>query len=120
VGVSVLGGYLYALGGHDAPASQDCSKQFDSVERYDSNTDQWTMIAPMLKCRDAVGVSWLGDRLYAIGGFDGTGYWPLIPWLVLKVVITISLYTPWLLVVLALTVVGNRHYSIVPGVPVRA
>jgi len=74
VGVSVLGGYLYALGGHDAPASQDCSKQFDSVERYDSNTDQWTMIAPMLKCRDAVGVSWLGDRLYAIGGFDGTGY----------------------------------------------
>lgn len=74
VGVTVLDGFLYAVGGHDAPASQETSRQFDSVERYDPKTDQWTMLAPMLNCRDAVGVSWLGDKIYAIGGYDGTKY----------------------------------------------
>ncbi|XP_058968311.1 kelch-like protein 1 isoform X2 [Pocillopora verrucosa] len=74
VGVAVLDNFLYALGGHDAPASQDCSRQFDSVERYNPNTDQWTMVAPMINCRDAVGAACLGDRLYAIGGYDGSKY----------------------------------------------
>ena len=74
VGVAVLDNFLYALGGHDAPASQDCSRQFDSVERYNPNTDQWTMVAPMINCRDAVGAACLGDRLYAIGGYDGYKY----------------------------------------------
>ena len=74
MGVAVLGNFLYALGGHDAPASQDCSRQFDSVERYNPNTDQWTLVAPMINCRDAVGATCLGDRLYAIGGYDGYNY----------------------------------------------
>ncbi|XP_068702391.1 kelch-like protein 5 isoform X2 [Montipora capricornis] len=74
VGVAVLDNFLYAMGGHDAPASQDCSRQFDSVERYNPNTDQWTMVAPMINCRDAVGATCLGDKLYAIGGYDGTKY----------------------------------------------
>lgn len=74
VGVAVLDNFLYAMGGHDAPASQDCSRQFDSVERYNPNTDQWTMVAPMINCRDAVGAACLGDRLYAIGGYDGSKY----------------------------------------------
>lgn len=72
--MAVLDNFLYALGGHDAPASQDCSRQFDSVERYNPNTDQWTMVAPMINCRDAVGAACLGDRLYAIGGYDGSKY----------------------------------------------
>ncbi|XP_015763519.1 PREDICTED: kelch-like protein 5 isoform X2 [Acropora digitifera] len=74
VGVAVLDNFLYAMGGHDAPASQDCSRQFDSVERYNPNTDQWTMVAPMINCRDAVGATCLGDRLYAVGGYDGSKY----------------------------------------------
>ena len=74
VGLASLGNFLYAMGGHDAPASQDCSKQFDSVERYDPNTDQWTMVASMINCRDAVGVSCLGNKLYAVGGYDGLKY----------------------------------------------
>ena len=74
VGVTVLDGFLYAVGGHDAPASQDTSRQFDSVERYNPKTDEWTMLAPMLNCRDAVGASWLGDSIYAVGGYDGTKY----------------------------------------------
>lgn len=34
VGVGVVNGYLYAVGGHDAPASNPCASRFDCVERY--------------------------------------------------------------------------------------
>jgi kelch-like protein 1/4/5 len=70
----VLGNFLYAMGGHDAPASQDSCRQFESVERYDPKTDQWTMVGSMINCRDAVGVCCLGDKLYAIGGYNGSKY----------------------------------------------
>ena len=72
--MAVLNGYLYAAGGHDAPASQDCSKQFNSMERYDPHSDQWTLLASMNNCRDAVGMTSLGDKLYSVGGYDGVTY----------------------------------------------
>lgn len=34
----------------------------------------WTAVAPMSVSRDAVGVCLLGDRLYAVGGYDGQVY----------------------------------------------
>lgn len=34
----------------------------------------WTAVAPMSLSRDAVGVCLLGDRLYAVGGYDGQVY----------------------------------------------
>lgn len=34
----------------------------------------WTAVAPMSISRDAVGVCLLGDRLYAVGGYDGQVY----------------------------------------------
>ena len=74
VGVAVLRGYLYAAGGHDAPASSDSSKQFSSVERYDPRNDQWCLIVSMKNCRDAVGMTALGDRLFSVGGYDGNSY----------------------------------------------
>lgn len=42
--------------------------------RYDPQTDVWTAVAPMSISRDAVGVCLLGDRLYAVGGYDGQVY----------------------------------------------
>lgn len=42
--------------------------------RYDPKTDTWTAVAPMSVSRDAVGVCLLGDRLYAVGGYDGQVY----------------------------------------------
>lgn len=42
--------------------------------RYDPKTDTWTAVAPMSLSRDAVGVCLLGDRLYAVGGYDGQSY----------------------------------------------
>uniref|UniRef100_A0A671RBD6 Kelch-like protein 5 n=1 Tax=Sinocyclocheilus anshuiensis TaxID=1608454 RepID=A0A671RBD6_9TELE len=74
VGVATWNGFLYAIGGHDAPASSLASQLSDCVERYDPKTDVWTAVAPMSLSRDAVGVCLLGDRLYAVGGYDGQVY----------------------------------------------
>uniref|UniRef100_A0A4W4E961 BTB domain-containing protein n=1 Tax=Electrophorus electricus TaxID=8005 RepID=A0A4W4E961_ELEEL len=74
VGVATWNGFLYAIGGHDAPASSLTSRLSDCVERYDPKTDTWTAVAPMSVSRDAVGVCLLGDRLYAVGGYDGQVY----------------------------------------------
>ncbi|XP_036372588.1 kelch-like protein 5 [Megalops cyprinoides] len=74
VGVATWNGFLYAIGGHDAPASSLASRLSDCVERYDPKTDTWTAVAPMSISRDAVGVCLLGDRLYAVGGYDGQIY----------------------------------------------
>ncbi|NXF19557.1 KLHL4 protein, partial [Rhodinocichla rosea] len=74
VGVATYNGFLYAVGGHDAPASNHCSRLSDCVERYDPKTDAWTTVAPLSVPRDAVGICPLGDRLYAVGGYDGHSY----------------------------------------------
>ncbi|XP_071979120.1 kelch-like protein 4 [Engystomops pustulosus] len=74
VGVATYNGFLYAVGGHDAPASNLCSRLSDCMERYDPKTDSWTTVAPLSVPRDAVGVCSLGDRLYAVGGYDGQTY----------------------------------------------
>ncbi|XP_052834023.1 kelch-like protein 5 [Octopus bimaculoides] len=80
VGVAVLGGnqfsnkyitYTYIY-------TQQCNTVLCfflyPLNRYDPKTDQWTMIAAMSTPRDAVGVCLLGDRLYAVGGYDGQQY----------------------------------------------
>lgn len=116
VGVATCNGFLYAVGGHEAPASNpsccrfDCAERYsiffisfeihlihvtdaifhDSVKmcipqecilnsvnplnRYDPKTDQWTMIANISSPRDAVGVCILGERVFAVGGYDGQHY----------------------------------------------
>lgn len=43
VAVGVLNGFLYALGGHDSPASNPSVCRTETVERYDPATDTWTM-----------------------------------------------------------------------------
>uniref|UniRef100_A0A8C1ZV92 Kelch-like protein 4 n=1 Tax=Cyprinus carpio TaxID=7962 RepID=A0A8C1ZV92_CYPCA len=74
VGVATYNSFLYAVGGHDAPASSHCSRLSDFVERYDPKTDTWTTVSSLSVPRDAVGVCLLGDRLYAVGGYDGQTY----------------------------------------------
>ncbi|CAB1337582.1 unnamed protein product, partial [Coregonus sp. 'balchen'] len=74
VGVATYNSFLYAVGGHDAPASNHCSRLSDCVERYDPKTDTWTTVSSLSVPRDAVGICLLGDRLYAVGGYDGTSY----------------------------------------------
>ncbi|XP_071088582.1 kelch-like protein 5 isoform X3 [Haliotis cracherodii] len=74
VGVATCNGFLYAVGGHEAPATNPTCSRFECAERYDPKTDQWTMISPMSSPRDAVGLCPLGDKLFAVGGYDGQQY----------------------------------------------
>lgn len=48
------------------------------IYRYDPKTDSWTLVANMSIARDSVGVGVLGDRLYAVGGYDGHSYLVLV------------------------------------------
>ncbi|XP_037938704.1 kelch-like protein 5 isoform X2 [Teleopsis dalmanni] len=74
VGVAISNGYLYALGGHDCPASNPSVCRTETVERYDPATDTWTLICSLSIGRDAIGCTLLGDRLMAVGGYDGHQY----------------------------------------------
>jgi kelch-like protein 1/4/5 len=74
VGVAVLNGYMYALGGHDHPVNNPTVSRTETVERYCPQTDTWTMIASLSIGRDSIGVCVLGDRLAAVGGYDGNQY----------------------------------------------
>ena len=62
------GEVLFAVGGW-------CSGDaIASVERYDPQSGDWKMVAPMAKRRCGVGVAVLNDLLYAVGGHDGQSY----------------------------------------------
>ncbi|CAG9819221.1 unnamed protein product [Phaedon cochleariae] len=65
VGVAVMDGLLYAVGGSEG------SKYLSSVECYDPEADRWTLVKPMHFKRLAVGVAVVNRLLYAIGGYDG-------------------------------------------------
>ncbi|OXA37050.1 Ring canal kelch [Folsomia candida] len=67
VGVGVLNGMVYAVGGYDG-ASRQC---LSSVERYDAELDSWTTVAEMSARRSGAGVGVLENVLYAVGGHDG-------------------------------------------------
>ncbi|KAG7212509.1 hypothetical protein KM043_012819 [Ampulex compressa] len=65
VGVAVMDGLLYAVGGSAG------AEYHNSVECYDPDQDSWTNIEPMHIRRLGVGVAVVNRLLYAIGGFDG-------------------------------------------------
>nr|7ON6_A Chain A, SAKe6AE [synthetic construct] len=70
VGVAVLDGRIYAVGGYDG--SPDGHTHLNSVEAYDPETDTWSLVAPMKTRRSGVGVAVLDGRIYAVGGYDGS------------------------------------------------
>lgn len=60
--------FIYLVGGW-------CSGDaISSVEKYDPQTNEWRLVAPMSKRRCGVGVAVLNDLLYAVGGHDGQSY----------------------------------------------
>ena len=69
-----LNGFLYAVGGHEFPSALTNSNRLECAERFDFKMDQWTLIAPMSKPKEAVGISALGSYLYIAGGYDGSRY----------------------------------------------
>ncbi|XP_074621163.1 kelch-like protein 18 [Acropora palmata] len=65
LGVAVLDGKLYAVGGHDG------TSYLNSVECYNLTTGEWKFVAPMNQPRRYVAATALGGLLYAVGGYDG-------------------------------------------------
>jgi len=65
MGVTTLGGKVYAIGGSDG------SDPMNTVEAYDPTTNTWAAKAPMPTPRLDLGVAVAGGKIYAIGGFDG-------------------------------------------------
>ena len=66
VGVAVLDGFLYAVGGQDGVSC------LNYVEKYDPESNKWSKVANMTTRRLGVGVAVLNGCLYAVGGSDGT------------------------------------------------
>lgn len=65
LGVGVLDGKVYAVGGSDG------SLRLSSVECFDPASNFWSFVAPMGTCRSGVGVGVLGGAMCAAGGYDG-------------------------------------------------
>ncbi len=72
VGVAVLDGKLYAVGGYN-----DDDGFLSSVERYDPALDAWEAVAPMAEARYKLAVAVLDGKLYAVGGYNN-GYLSLV------------------------------------------
>ncbi|XP_016108651.1 kelch-like protein 3 [Sinocyclocheilus grahami] len=67
VGVGVVDGKLYAVGGYDG-ASRQC---LSTVEEYNPVSNKWCYVADMSTRRSGAGVGVLSGQLYAAGGHDG-------------------------------------------------
>ena len=67
VGVSVLCGVIYAVGGYDGNSRMCLS----SVEVYHPVDDMWVRVADMSARRSGAGVGVLCGLLYSVGGHDG-------------------------------------------------
>ncbi len=66
--VGVVGGLLYALGGHDAAGNP-----LPAVEVYDPSTNTWATKTPMPTPRVWLAAGVLNGVLYAVGGQDANG-----------------------------------------------
>lgn len=67
VGVGVLSGVIYAVGGYDGNSRMCLS----SVEVYNPSDDIWVRVADMSARRSGAGVGVLQGLLYSVGGHDG-------------------------------------------------
>lgn len=64
LGVAVLKGKIYAIGGSDNRESFS-----NSVEMYDPVIDKWSQaVAPMNSGRRCLGVAVVNDTIYVVGG----------------------------------------------------
>src|SRR5207249_2283401 len=71
-GAVAAGGRLYVIGGF-TKSFFSVWQPVASVFMYNPETDSWMERAPMPTKRGALGVAELGGKLFAIGGYDGTG-----------------------------------------------
>ena len=68
VGVAVLDGKLYAVGGYG-----ENDDLLSLVERYDPATNAWEPVATTASARDEFALAVLDGKLYAVGGQSDVG-----------------------------------------------
>uniref|UniRef100_A0AAX7T3T5 BTB domain-containing protein n=1 Tax=Astatotilapia calliptera TaxID=8154 RepID=A0AAX7T3T5_ASTCA len=69
VGVGVVDGCVYAVGGSQG------SIHHNTVEKWDPESNRWTFVCPMSVARLGAGVAVCGGALYVVGGYDGQNRW---------------------------------------------
>lgn len=69
--VAVVDGKIYAIGGQSITTTAP-STYLNSVEEYDPSTNKWTIIAPLNTQRRSHKVEVIDNKIYAIGGYNGT------------------------------------------------
>ncbi|XP_023208693.1 kelch-like ECH-associated protein 1 [Xiphophorus maculatus] len=69
VGVAVVDGCIYAVGGSEG------SVHHNTVERWDPECNRWSFVCPMSVARLGAGVAACGGALYVVGGYDGQNRW---------------------------------------------
>uniref|UniRef100_A0A8C9XMJ4 Kelch-like ECH-associated protein 1a n=1 Tax=Sander lucioperca TaxID=283035 RepID=A0A8C9XMJ4_SANLU len=69
VGVGVVDGCIYAVGGSQG------STHHNTVERWDPESNRWSLVCPMSVARLGAGVAACGGALYVVGGYDGQNRW---------------------------------------------
>ncbi|NWH36815.1 KLH12 protein, partial [Chloropsis hardwickii] len=62
---SVTADMIYVSGGFDG------SRRHTSMERYDPNIDQWSMLGDMQTAREGAGLVVANGVIYCLGGYDG-------------------------------------------------
>ncbi|XP_028329325.1 kelch-like protein 18 isoform X1 [Gouania willdenowi] len=65
VGVAVVNGLLYAIGGYDGQS------RLSTVEVYNPDTDNWTRVSSMNSQRSAMGTVVVDGHIYVCGGYNG-------------------------------------------------
>lgn len=65
MGTAALNDCLYVCGGYDGVTS------LNTVECYQPDKDEWSVVASMIKHRSAGGVAAFEGFIYALGGHDG-------------------------------------------------
>ncbi|KAK3577962.1 hypothetical protein CHS0354_020801 [Potamilus streckersoni] len=65
VGVAVLNGKLYAIGGYDG------MERLSTVEVFEQDSRRWRKVTSMNCKRSALGAVGLNKKLYVLGGYDG-------------------------------------------------
>ncbi|CAJ0963152.1 unnamed protein product [Ranitomeya imitator] len=66
VGVAVVNGLLYAIGGYDGQS------RMSTVEAYNPESDSWSRVGSMNSKRSAMGTVVLDGQIYVCGGYDGS------------------------------------------------
>uniref|UniRef100_A0A915KP29 BTB domain-containing protein n=1 Tax=Romanomermis culicivorax TaxID=13658 RepID=A0A915KP29_ROMCU len=65
VGVAVMHGKMYAIGGFNG------HERLQTVELFDPESKSWREVCSLNKKRSALAAAVVGDRLYVCGGYDG-------------------------------------------------